>query len=94
MSGDNDEKMAKYILYLWKLSNTHQIIHMSRGNHNRNYKSISLPFFVAATQGTLLYWLPLVASGACFRGSHGTVTNKETVLGRLPTPGHSAEIAD
>ena len=50
--------------------------------------------FVVAAQGTHPDHLGLVASGACVHGSNRTVTKRERVLGLLPTPGHSTEIAD
>lgn len=39
-------------------------------------------------QGILLDLLVLVARGTCIPESHGIVTIRETVLGRLPPPGH------
>lgn len=44
--------------------------------------------FVAAVQGIPLDHLALEARGACVPDSHGTVSIKETIHGRLPPPGH------
>lgn len=46
------------------------------------------PVFVAATQGLPLDCLTLVVRGNCFPGFYGTVTIRETVLGKLPSLGH------
>lgn len=50
------------------------------------------PNFVAAAQGIPLDLLALVARGACVPGSHRTVTIGERVLGRVPSPGHRADL--
>lgn len=47
------------------------------------------PNFCDCFQGTPLYYLALVASGAYGHGSHGTVTNRERLLKQLPPTGHS-----
>lgn len=45
----------------------------------------------AATQRMPLNHLALVAREVCILGSHGTVAIEETVLDRLPSPGHFAD---
>lgn len=47
--------------------------------------------FAAATQRIPLDCLALVAREACVPGSHETVTIVETVLSRLPHPGHRTD---
>ena len=49
------------------------------------------PGFIAATQGMPLDHLALWARGACDPEFHGTVTIRETVLGRLPLLGHCTD---
>lgn len=44
-----------------------------------------------AIQGILLDCLALMARGTCISESPGTVTIKETVFGRLPSPGHCTD---
>lgn len=46
---------------------------------------LALRFFMATSQGRPHDHLALVSSWACGPGSHGTVTNGETVLSWLPT---------
>lgn len=43
-----------------------------------------LVFVAASTQGIPLDLVALESRGVCVSRSHGTITNKETVLGRLP----------
>ena len=50
-----------------------------------------VPVSAAAIQGIPLNLLALVASGACIPESHGTVTMRETVLGRLPPTRHCTD---
>lgn len=40
--------------------------------------------FEVAAQGTPLYHLPLEVRVSCVLGSHGTITTRDTVHGRLP----------
>lgn len=42
-----------------------------------------IPILVAATQKATFDHLPLVARKVCISGSHGAITNEETVLGQL-----------
>ena len=49
------------------------------------------PVFAATAQGMPLHRLALGASGTCIPGSQGTVTIGETVLARLPPPGHCTD---
>lgn len=44
--------------------------------------------FATATQGSPLDHLALEARGACIPGSHGNVTIRDSILGRLPPSGH------
>ena len=48
--------------------------------------------FVAASQGTPLDCLVLKTRRPCITGSHGTVTIRETILGRLSPPGYCTDI--
>ena len=45
----------------------------------------------AATQKTPFNQLELDTRGACIPGSHGMVTIRESVVGRLPLPRHCTE---
>ena len=45
--------------------------------------------FVALVEGMLFDHLPLVSSVACISGSYGTLTIRDTVLGRLQSQWHS-----
>lgn len=49
------------------------------------------PVFAVAMQGTALEYVVLEARGTCVPGSHGTVTIRGTILGRLPPPGHCTD---
>ena len=66
---------------------TRQRTSISQGNSYTSDASA----FAAAAQGTPLHPLPLVARWDCFPGSHGVTTIWESVLGRLPPPGHCTE---
>ena len=48
----------------------------------------------AATQEIPLYHLAVVARDTCIPGNYRTLTIVETVLGRLPHPGHCTDTAD
>lgn len=51
--------------------------------------SSGAPVFTVTVKGTPLDCLALVASGAYTHGSHWTITHRESVLNRLPSPGPS-----